>query len=68
MKVTDSEKSSSSSKYNIPRKGYAAKYHFVHKDCDEDYKKKPWYFGDMTRKEAQHWLGYNTNQDGQLDE
>ena len=68
MKVTDSEKSSSATKNNIPRKGYAAKYHFVHKDYDEDYKKEPWYFGDMTREEAEHWLGDNANPNGQLDE
>jgi len=44
--------------------GYAAKYYFVHKDFDEDYKKEPWYFGDMPREEAVHLLGDNANPDG----
>jgi len=44
--------------------GYAAKYYFIHKDFDEDYKKEPWYFGDMTREEAEHLLGDNANPDG----
>ena len=48
--------------------GYASKYYFVHKDYNEDYKKEPWYFGDMTREEAEHWLGDNANPNGQLDE
>ena len=46
--------------------GYAAKYYFVHKDFDEDYKKEPWFFGDMTREEADHLLGDNANPDGRL--
>ena len=46
--------------------GYAAKYYFVHKEYDEDYKKEPWFFGDMSREEAEHLLGDNANPDGQL--
>ena len=46
--------------------GYAAKYYFVHKDFDEDYKKEPWFFGDMNREEAEHLLGDNANPDGGL--
>merc|ERR1711953_1226082 len=44
--------------------GYAAKYYFVHKEYDEDYKKEPWFFGDMSREEAEHLLGDNANPDG----
>ena len=46
--------------------GYAAKYYFVHKEYDEDYKKEPWFFGDMSREEAEHLLGDNANPDGRL--
>ena len=46
--------------------GYAAKYYFVHKNHEKDHEKEPWYFGDMTREEAEHLLGDNANPDGIL--
>ena len=44
--------------------GYASKYYFVHKEYDEDYKKEPWYFGDMSREEAVRLLEDTANPDG----
>ena len=45
-------------------KGYAAKYYFADKDESEEYKKEPWYFGDMERQEAVELLGDTANPDG----
>ena len=47
--------------------GFAAKYYFVHKDNTVDYKKEPWYFGEMSREEAEHLLGDNANSEGKFD-
>ena len=49
------------------KEGFAAKYYFVEKDYGQEcpYKKEPWYFGDMSREEAEHLLGDNANPDGE---
>ena len=46
--------------------GYAAKYFFVHKDIKDDFKKEPWYFGEMSREAAEFLLGDNANPEGKF--
>merc|ERR1711990_1415819 len=44
--------------------GYAAKYYFVHKDFDEDYKKEPWFFGDNANPDGSFLVRHTTRQGG----
>ena len=46
------------------REGFASKHYFVHKDARKEYERKPWYFGDMTREDAERLLGHTANNDG----
>ena len=39
--------------------GYAAKYNFVCKDAAEEHEKELWYFGDLSREEAEGLLSSN---------
>ena len=41
------------------RIGFASKYHFVHKDASREYEKQPWYFGKMSRDDAENMLASN---------
>merc|ERR1711962_316279 len=45
-------------------KGFASKHYFVHKDTKDPWERKPWYFGDMTREDAESLLGDTANPDG----
>ena len=44
--------------------GFASKHYFVHKDTKDPWERKPWYFGDMTREDAERLLGDTANPDG----
>ena len=68
VRVNNNENTKSGSQYNQLNnsEGYAAKYYFVHKNHEKDHEKEPWYFGDMTREEAEYLLGDNANPDGIL--
>jgi len=44
--------------------GFASKHYFVHKDAKKEFERKPWYFGDMTREDAERLLGDTANPDG----
>ena len=44
--------------------GYAAKYNFVKRHYNYEYEKEPWYFGDMTREDAEDFLRNRANSDG----
>jgi len=46
------------------KEGFASKHYFVHKDARKEYERKPWYFGDMTREDAERLLGHTANNDG----
>ena len=46
------------------KEGFAAKYYFAPKAADKEYEKEPWYFGDMTREEAEDLLADPANPDG----
>ena len=46
------------------KSGYAARYNFASKDATEEHERKPWYFGDVTREEAESLLSSQSNQDG----
>ena len=48
------------------KEGYAAKYYFAMKNTMEgkEYEKEPWYFGGMTRAEAEDLLADTANPDG----
>ena len=60
VRVTNEKKKSGN------REGYASKYYFVHKNHEKDHEKEPWYFGEMTRLEAEDLLGDNANPDGRV--
>jgi hypothetical protein len=53
-------KSGSGTKTSI---GYAAKYYFALKNA-RDFQKESWFFGEMTRQEAEDLLGDKANPDG----
>ena len=44
--------------------GFAARYQFVPKDAEKRHAGEPWYFGDMTREEAESLLSASINPDG----
>ena len=44
--------------------GYAAKYNFVCKDAAEEHEKELWYFGDLSREEAEGLLEDSSNPQG----
>ena len=44
--------------------GYASKYFFAKRGALKDYEKEPWYFGEMSREEAEHLLKPRANSDG----
>ena len=46
------------------KEGFASKHYFVHKEAKKEYERKPWYFGDMTREDAERLLGDTANPDG----
>ena len=48
------------------KSGYAAKYYFAEMGASEDHVYEPWYFGEMTREEAEQLLGNNANPDGKI--
>ena len=48
------------------KSGYAAKYYFAKMGAIEDHVYEPWYFGAMTREEAELFLGNYANPDGKI--
>jgi len=46
------------------KEGFASKHYFVHREAKKEYERKPWYFGDMTREDAERLLGDTANPDG----
>ena len=44
--------------------GYASKYYFAKRGSLKDYEEEPWYFGEMSREEAEHLLRHRANSDG----
>ena len=44
--------------------GFAAKFNFVRSDAMNDYEKEPWYFGEMSREDAENFLENRANSDG----
>ena len=46
------------------KEGFASKHYFAHKDAKKEHERKSWYFGDMTREDAERLLGDTANPDG----
>ena len=44
--------------------GYAARYNFVCKDAAEEHEKELWYFGDLSREDAEGLLEESSNPQG----
>ena len=44
--------------------GFATRYQFVPKDAEKQHAGETWYFGDMTREEAESLLSASINSDG----
>ena len=41
----------------VPREGWAARFHFAPKEVANQYEQEPWYFEDVTERDAEDLLG-----------